>query len=55
MLSLGVSPVSSTNKTDLHDVVEILLNVALNPGFIIPISYQNIQLLISSAALKHGL
>ena len=26
-----VSTVSSTNKTDLHDITEILLNVALNP------------------------
>ena len=24
------SPVSSTNKTDLHDITEILLKVALN-------------------------
>jgi len=24
------APVSSTNKTDLHDITEILLNVALN-------------------------
>jgi hypothetical protein len=24
------SPVSSTNKTDLHDIAEILLKVALN-------------------------
>jgi hypothetical protein len=27
--SLG-TPVSSTNKTDRHDITEILLNVALN-------------------------
>jgi hypothetical protein len=27
--SLG-TPVSSTNKTDCHDITEILLNVALN-------------------------
>ena len=27
--SLG-TPVSSTNKTDRHDIIEILLNVALN-------------------------
>jgi hypothetical protein len=25
-----VTPVSSTNKTDCHDITEILLNVALN-------------------------
>jgi hypothetical protein len=25
----GFSPVSSTNKTDIHDIVEILLKVAL--------------------------
>jgi hypothetical protein len=25
-----VSPVSSTNKTDLHDIIELLLKVALN-------------------------
>ena len=29
MISLGY-PVFSTNKTDLHDINEILLNVALN-------------------------
>jgi hypothetical protein len=28
-LSLG-TPVSSTNKTDLHDITEILLKVAFN-------------------------
>jgi len=27
---LRVLPVSSTNKTDCHDITEILLNVALN-------------------------
>jgi hypothetical protein len=27
---LWVSPVSSTNKTDHHDITEILLKVALN-------------------------
>jgi len=26
----GFSPVSSTNKTDHHDITEILLKVALN-------------------------
>ena len=26
----GFSPVSSTNKTDRHDITEILLKVALN-------------------------
>jgi hypothetical protein len=25
-----VSPISSTNKTDLHDIADILLKVALN-------------------------
>ena len=27
------TPVSSTNKTDRHDITEILLKVALNPHF----------------------
>jgi len=27
---IGGTPVSSTNKTDLHDIAEILLKVALN-------------------------
>jgi hypothetical protein len=27
---VSVSPVSSTNKTDRHDIIEILLKVALN-------------------------
>jgi hypothetical protein len=27
---VGVSPVSSPNKTDCHDITEILLKVALN-------------------------
>jgi hypothetical protein len=31
------SPVSSTNKTDCHDITEILLKVALITKFIIPI------------------
>jgi len=26
------TPVSSTNKTDHHDIIEILLKVALNPN-----------------------
>jgi hypothetical protein len=30
MLSPG-TPVSSTNKTDRHDITEILLEMALNP------------------------
>jgi len=29
-LCLWFSPVSSTNKTDLHDIAKILLKVALN-------------------------
>jgi hypothetical protein len=27
---IGVSPVSTTNKIDLHDITEILLKVGLN-------------------------
>jgi hypothetical protein len=30
MTGLWFSPVSSTNKTDCHDITEILLKVALN-------------------------
>ena len=30
LISLWFSPVCSTNKTDRHDITEILLNVALN-------------------------
>jgi len=30
MQSVADIPVSSTNKTDRHDITEILLNVALN-------------------------
>ena len=33
------SPVSSTNKTDCHDIIEILLNVALNIITLTPNSY----------------
>jgi hypothetical protein len=29
-MSLWLSSVSSTNKTDRHDIIEILLKVALN-------------------------
>jgi hypothetical protein len=32
-ISLGI-PVSSTNKTDRHDITEILLKVALDPQYI---------------------
>ena len=35
--SLG-TPVSSINKTDLHDITEILLKVALNTITLIPIT-----------------
>jgi hypothetical protein len=31
------TPVSSTNKTDLHDIAEILLKVALNTITLIPL------------------
>ena len=31
------TPVSSTNKTDRHDITEILLKVALNTIILIPI------------------
>ena len=34
------TPVSSTNKTDRHDINEILLNMALNTITIIPISFK---------------
>jgi hypothetical protein len=36
--SLG-TPVSSTNKTDCHDIPEILLKVALNNITIAPYQY----------------
>jgi len=36
--SLG-TPVSSTNKTDRHDITEILLKVALNTIVLTPIPY----------------
>jgi hypothetical protein len=35
---LWVFPVLSTNKTDLHDITEILLNVALNTIILKPYS-----------------
>ena len=44
--SLG-TPVSSTNKTNCHDITEILLKVVLkhhNPNPIIIIVYQNMKL-----------
>jgi hypothetical protein len=34
------TPVSSTNKTDLHDITEILLKVALNTITLTPIQFK---------------
>jgi hypothetical protein len=34
-----VTPVSSTNKTDLHDIAEILLKVVLNTTTLTPVTY----------------
>jgi hypothetical protein len=31
-------PISSTNKTDIHDITEILLKVALNTKTLTPIT-----------------
>jgi len=33
------TPVSSTNKTDHHDITEILLKVALNTITLTPVKY----------------
>jgi hypothetical protein len=33
------TPVSSTNKTDRHDITEILLKVALNTKTLTPLYY----------------
>ena len=37
---IGLTPVSSTNKTDRHDITEILLKVALNTITLRDIVYQ---------------
>jgi len=37
------TPVSSTNKTDCHDITEILLKVALNTTNLNQINFQKIK------------
>jgi hypothetical protein len=51
------SPVSSTNKTDHHDITEILLKVALNtikPNHRINFSISIFRILIVDWDIHHG-
>ena len=46
------SPVSSTNKTDRHDITEILLKVVLNTKILIPYLYDNTVIYIDTVVLS---